>query len=218
VVRRAQALRPPDEAAFDFSRFPRRSLRASTHWYRQHRAREGKDHGAWYFSSHAAGEEGDGRFDLAVPDGTCYLSSTARGAINELIGPDAAERGWVNSELVAGRVVSRLPLPRDVRVANVSAERAADFRITRELVTTVDYGLTQQWAAGLAAAGFGGILADLRFTPGTPKGLALFGSAGVPEPPWQGDPDARPVRPLVESYGIEVVDPPSFSTVSLAKP
>jgi hypothetical protein len=218
VDRRSQALRAPDETAFDFGTFPRRAVRAGTRWFRQHRDRADADRGAWFFAGHAAGEEGMGRFDLITPRGTCYLASTERGAVNELIGPEAAGRGWVDSDLIAGHVVSTLRLPVDVRTANVTAERAARFRVTRELVTSGDYGLTQQWAEVLRAAGFGGILSELRFTLGTTKGLAFFGDEGRPDPPLAGDPAPRPVRPLVEGYGIDVVDPPALASVTVVTP
>ena len=216
--RRSQALRAPDETAFDFGAFPRRAVRAGTRWFRQHRDRGGADRGAWFFAGHPAGVEGLGRFDLLTPRGTCYLASTERGAVNELIGPEAAGRGWVDADLVAGHVVSTLRLPVEVRTANVAAERAAQFRVTRELVTTGDYGLTQKWAEVLHAAGFGGVMSELRFTPGTTRGLALFGDEGRPHPSLPGDPDPRPVRPLVEGYGIDVVDPPALASVIVVTP
>lgn len=218
MSRRTQALRVPDEAAFNFRKFPRRTLRAGGHWFRQHRERVGADRGAWFFASCPPGVEGEGRFDLPAPHGTCYLATTSKGAVNELIGPEAAVRGWVDADLVAGRVVSRLLLPGEVRAANVSSERAADFRVTRELVTTEDYGLSQHWAKTFHKAEFGGIVTELRFTPGPTRGLALFGAAGIPDPLFFGDPEPRPVRPIVERRGIDVIDPPSFAGVAIVNP
>lgn len=218
MARRDRALRPPDETALDFTRFPKRTLRAGSEWFRQHRDRPTPDRGAWYFASYPAGGEGGGRFDLAEPDGTCYLSSTERGAVNELVGPDCADRGWVDADLVSGRVVSKFRLPGHVKAANTTSRRASDFRLTNELPTTERYDITQAWAATLHRAGFGGVYAVLRFTPGPTRGLALFGAAGTPTPTPPGDPNPVAVRHVVEGYGIEVIDPPSYSAVTIVTP
>ncbi|MFN8193781.1 MAG: RES domain-containing protein [Nocardioidaceae bacterium] len=218
MARRERALQPPAATGERLDGFPRRTLRAGTTWFRQHHDRPGGDRGAWFFASHALGEDGGGRFDLAVPRGTCYLSSTERGALNELVGPECAVRGWVDADLLAGRVVSRLSLPVDVVAANTTSSRAADFRVTTEIATTERYDITQAWAEALLGAGFGGVVALLRFTPGAARMLALFGGAGAPDPGWPGDPDAAPARALAEGWGIEVVDPPALADVVIVAP
>jgi hypothetical protein len=58
----------------------------------------------------------------------------------------------------------------------------------RLLVTTGDYALTQRWAEG------------------------------APDPAWPGDPEPRPVRPLVERLGLEVVEPPALADVTVVAP
>jgi hypothetical protein len=215
VSRKDLALRPPDEAKLNFARFPRKTLRAGSEWFRQHQDRSTPDRGAWHFASYPAGGEGDGRFDLTGPGGTCYLASTVLGAVNELVGPECADRGWVDADLVSGRILSTLYLPKDVKAADTTSARAAQFRATNELSTTERYDLTQAWADTLNRNGFGGVYAVLRFTPGPTRGLALFGDAGAPNPPLPGDPNPAPVREVVEGLGIEVVDPPSYSAVSI---
>lgn len=215
MSRRDLALRPPDEANLAFARFPRKTLRAGSKWFRQHRDRPTPDRGAWYFASYPAGSEGDGRFDLPDPDGTCYLASTVQGALNELVGPECADRGWVDADLLSGRVLSTLHPPKDVKAADTTSVRAAQFRATNELATTERYKLTQAWADTLNRAGFDGVYAVLRFTPGPTRGLALFGDAGAADPPPPGDPDPVPVRKVVEALGIQVVDPPSYSAVTI---
>lgn len=212
------ALRPPDETGLDFARFPRKTLRAGSMWFRQHRERSTPDRGAWYFASYAVASEGGGRFDLPFPDGTCYLASTELGAINELIGPECADRGWVDSPLMEGRVLSRLRLPEAVKAADTTSPRATQYRVTNELPTTEHYDLTQAWAATLHRSGFGGVYSMLRFTPGRTRGLALFGEAGAPTAPPPGDATPTSVRGLVEAYGIEVVDPPSYGAVTIVAP
>ena len=123
MSRRDQALRPPDTSAHALTKFPRKTHRAGTAWFRQHNDRPADtDRGAWYFASHAPGVVGEGRFDLIDPDGSCYLATTKRGAANECIGPEYFDRGWVDANLVAGRVLSELPLSHDVKAANMTSE------------------------------------------------------------------------------------------------
>ena len=212
------ALTAPDETAHDFARFPGKPLPVGGSWFRQPHDRASVDRGAWHFSSYPAGAEGAGRFDLEEPDGTCYLASTRRAALNELLGPDHTGRGWVDAALLEGRVVSQLPLPAPVRAAATTTARAADFGLTNEIATTDRYDITQAWAEAWNRAGFDGVYAVLRFSPGNARGLALFGEAGTPSPPPPGDPDPPPVRALVESYGIQVVDPPALPAVTLVSP
>lgn len=216
--RNSLGLRAPDEAAFDFKRFPRKTLRAGSEWFRQHQERPTADRGAWYFAPYPPGDEGGGRFDLPHPDGTCYLASTELGAVNELVGPECADRGWVDGDLVAGRVVSRLRLPDDVKAADTTSARAAQFRATNELPATERYDITQAWADTLHRAGFGGVYALLRFTSGPTRGMALFGPAGTPNPAMPGDPAPVPVRQVLERLGIEVVEPPSFGSITIISP
>jgi hypothetical protein len=218
MARNTLALRRPDEAELDFTRFPRRTFRVASEWFRQHHDRASADRGAWYFASYPVGGEGSGRFDLVEPNGTCYLASTDQGALNELVGPDCARRGWVDADLVAGRVLSRLPLPQEVMSADTTSTRAGQFRLTNELPVTERYDLTQAWAAAFHRRGFGGVHHVLRFTPGYTRGLSLFGAQGAPDPPPPGDPDPTPAREAAINYGIEVVDPPSYSAVTIVMP
>lgn len=218
MSRDSLALRAPDETGLDFNRFPRKTLRTGCEWFRQHKERPTPDRGAWYFASYRPGGEGDGRFDLPDPYGTCYLASTELGAVNELVGPDCADRGWVDSDLVAGRVTSRLRLPEDVKAADITSARAAKFRATNELPATERYDITQAWADTLHRAGFGGMYTVLRFTPGQTRGLALFGAAGASDEAMLGDPFPVPVRQAVEGLGIEVVDPPGYGQVTIRSP
>lgn len=218
MPRKEQALRPPEEPAASYRGFPRRTFRAGAGWFRQHLERPGPDRGAWWFASREEGHEGAGRFDLVHPDGTCYLANTPLAALNELVGPETARRGWVDAALLAGRVISRLELPDDVRAADTTKARAALFRVTNELGTTEDYDTTQAWAAVWRAAGFGAVLAVLRFTPGRARSLALFGQAGAPAPPPPGDPEPTPVRAVAEQHRIRVVDAPTRAGVEVVPP
>lgn len=215
MTRRVLALRRPATSEVDLAGFPSRSFDRGSWWYRQHEDRAAADRGVWYFSSRPDGGVSDGRFDLLFPLGTCYLSSTVRGAINERIGLEYTARGWVDADLVAGRVVSRLALPNDAKAADTTAEEATRFRATNEIATTDDYEVTQAWADALAGSGFDGVFTLLRFTPGDTRGLAVFGGAGVPGPTPAGDRDAMTVRAIVEAYGIEVIEAPSSHEVTI---
>lgn len=217
--RQKTALRPPATSELDFTKFPPARVRAGVYWWRQHRDRPGAaDRGAWFFASYDPGSLGAGRFDLLKPQGSCYLAKTAHGAMNECLGPDVAERGWVDADLLEGRVMSRLPLPEPVLAANLTSARATRFRVTSEINTVDDYALTQQWATALAAVGFTAIRYWLRFSTDATHGLALFSEAGAPETPPPGDPAPRPLRELVAEAGIEVEEPPSFDAVRITTP
>lgn len=218
MARKDLALRPPDDEVVNYRSFPRRTFRAGATWFRQHLDRPGPDRGAWWFASREAGAEGAGRFDLVHPEGTCYLANTPQAALNELVGPETARRGWVDADLLAGRLISRLELPEDVRSADTTKARAALFRVTNEMGTTEDYATTQAWASVLRAAGFGAVLALLRFTPGRARSLALFGPAGAPVPVPPGDPAPTPVRAVAERYRITVVDAPRSTDVRIVAP
>lgn len=219
MSRSEPALRRPDVSALNFARFPRKTHRAGITWYRQHNDRPNDaDRGAWYFASHATADVTEGRFDLTAPHGTCYLASTERGAVFECIGLEHADRGWVDSGLVRGRVLSALPLPHDVRAADATATRAADFRVTNELHAGNVYAITQAWAQVLHDAGFGGVHYEMRFSPGAARGLALFGAAGVPNPTPAGDPEPSSLREVIENLGIDVIEPPSMASVRVVSP
>ena len=218
--RRDIAQQPPDRAT-DHARFPSARVDRRRRWFRHHRRRRSApDQGAWFFSSSpaTAPSVGSGRFDLAQPGGTCYLASTATSAVLELVGPEFVRHGWVSGTILDARVVSSLSLPEPVRAAALDHPQASSFRVSAELFTMSDYATTQAWARAFSAAGFGGILTRLRFSPGGARGLALFGDAGVPSPPRVGDPRPVPARSLLDAMGIEIVDPPHSSAVVITDP
>jgi len=195
-------------ADHDLSRFPRRTLKEGAAWFRQHAAGVGP----WWFSSNGAG-----RFDLPAPRGTCCLASSAHAAVEERVGPDLAAHGLVPSSLLEGRLVSGLKLPHPVVAANVDSAAASRHGITRELAVMVPYEIPQRWAAALAAAGFDGIVAGLRFTPGTPVGLALFGKAGE-RTSWARDAQPRFAAAVAPQMGLRVVEPPRADELTVVTP
>lgn len=218
--RRTQQRAP--SAGLDLRGFPSTTTPARRPWFRCHvdRPAQGRDRGAWFFSSSPADgpAPASGRFDLPEPEGTCYLASTPGAAVRELAGPDVVRRGWIEGELLEGRVVSKLTLRHPVRAADVSARRATDYRISAELTTTSRYEVTQAWARALRDAGFDALRHQLRFTPGSDRGLALFGPAGRPEPVRRGDEDPAPAAAWARSLGLDVVTAPSSAAVEIVPP
>lgn len=149
--------------------FPHRDYRAGAELFRSH----AHGSGPWWFSS-----SGKGRFDLAAPKGTCYVAEAEVTTLLET---------WAGMQVVPGYLVeerdtTRLHLPADVAVADLTSNRAVQFGVTAEIFTTTDYPHTQLWASALSEAGFDGIRYwsrhDLAHTAAC---LALFGPAGSPK-------------------------------------
>ena len=159
---------PPHDPA-TLRRFPRRSLPRASPFVRAGRA--GVE--PWWFSS-----GGQGRFDLASPNGTCYLAADDLAALIEVLGPKMAG-GVVAAESLDARRLRSLRLPKPAIAADATSRRALAFGVTPELGTIVPYDLPQRWAAVLHAAGFGGIRWWPRHDPArSGAAFALFGRSG----------------------------------------
>lgn len=219
MSRSRPALRPPNETAHDFTKFPRKTHRADTTWYHQHNDRPADaDRGAWYFASHTVGDVSEGRFDLDEPGGTCYLANSERGAMFECIGPEYADRGWVDAGLVEGvschlcrfRTTSKQPMrPRPGPAISESRTNSTLGMTTRP---------RRRGHRCCTMPGSGGLHYELRFSPGSARGLALFGPAGAPNPKPAGDPDPVNLREFVERLGVEVIEPPTMTAVRIILP
>jgi len=178
--------------------FPRRTLRRTTRLLRIHP----NDLGPWWFSS-----EGHGRFDLAPPNGTCYVALSPLGAFVEVF------RGFtiVDSADVAERALSRLHVPQDVVLADCTSPRARRFGVTGEIHSSADYIATQVWAEALRGAGFAGVRYFCGQDPAQREvGVALFGAAGEAEwPIAETTPIAEEVLRAVERcFGIHILPTP----------
>jgi hypothetical protein len=111
---------------------------------------------------------------------------------------------------LAARRIARLDLP-PVLLADCSSGLCREFGLTGELHSTLDYPLTQAWAAAFAGADFDGILYLLRHDPGQRLvGVALFGPAGASGQPFTpGDPIGRDVIEEAERrFGVRVMPAP----------
>lgn len=153
---------------------PVAEYQAGSEFYRAHR----QEHGPWYFSSSM-----QGRFGLPEPEGTCYLALTPAAAVREVLGARLSQSRRIPQSLVAGRIISRLPLPASSKTAQVSHDDAFLVGITGELTTMPSYKIPQAWAAAFGQAGFQGITYRPRFSPGNSLALALFGPTGPADLP-----------------------------------
>jgi hypothetical protein len=155
---------PPPPAHLK-SAFPSRDYPAGVSVFRSH----GHGLGPRWFSP-----SGAGRFDLAAPDGTCYVAESEVVTLLETWGGLQVVPDYV----AAGRDSSRLRLDSGVTVADLTSNLAVQYAVTSEIFTTTDYGLTQLWASAFRQAGFGGIRYwarhDLAHTAAC---LAVFGPA-----------------------------------------
>jgi hypothetical protein len=150
-------------------------------WFRAHPERPGRDSGCWWFTSHERGVTPGGRFDLLVPNGTCYLADSAEAAVRERVGRYSAARTWVPANAVDGVLVSSVAtLPTGSwPLADSTHASAAALGATRELSAATRYGLTSRWAQALFREGFAGLLYQPRFSTGTEVEVAVFGAEGT---------------------------------------
>ena len=185
--------------------FPTRRLTPRDALRRAHTAA----YGPWWF-----GSDGDGRFDVPRPRGTCYLASSAVVALRERLGVVLGARPVVPASLLDDVVVSTLHLPEEREVADIESQDATRFGVTRELETMVPYAVPQAWARAFDAAGVGGVAYGPRFTTGEAASCGIFGPAGAAD--WPVDP--VPVA-AVEVPGAPVaVDPPRRWDLSIVRP
>lgn len=129
----------------------------------------------WWFSSH------DGRFDLPVPLGACYLGRTPVAAVLEAFQhfsgllPDVELRLRRCAEVVA---------PRNAPVAaNLAAPSARGFGVTAAIWADNNRSLTQSWAYALYRAGWRALHHGIQHDPeGRLRAVTLFDAAGEHAP------------------------------------
>jgi hypothetical protein len=137
----------------------------------------------WYFSSRDTATD-PGRFDLATPNGTCYLAATPAAAIIERVAdPDTDDPAPVTAAALAALRVWSGRLDDGHGMADTTV--ASVPRLTAEVATVVPYDLPHAWADALAADGAAGLLYRARFA--SDQAVALFGRAGFPDPNAPGD-------------------------------
>lgn len=125
----------------------------------------------WWFSA-----DGSGRFDLAPPQGTCYLATDAYAAIRE-----ATRLGPVSTAWVLARELREVAPPDpNARLAATTRQAAGRYGVTTELATVVPYDLPRRWATAFHAHGFNGIRHQLRHDQrARPSGLSSSEAAAL---------------------------------------
>ncbi|MFL6131871.1 MAG: hypothetical protein ACJ72A_03685, partial [Nocardioidaceae bacterium] len=101
--------------------------------------------GCWYHASLPTDrrKRPRGRFDLAAPDGTCYLAETEGVAARERCGRFIIKNMPVPPEWFEGRVVSKFAVPPpDGPVGDLTNTAVATSGVTAEIHTISDYRLT----------------------------------------------------------------------------
>lgn len=204
--RQRSAVRRP---AGDVTGFPRKRLASDRPIYRAHAV----GNGPWWFSSDLSG-----RFDLPVPQGTCYLAVDAVTALRERFGHALVKLGIVTYEAATETLVSELQVPVDRWLANTCSPDAADFSMTREIATCASYKIPQSWAEAFLKTGrHTGIHYLARFSTGSKSfAIALFAGAG--EQGWDIDDNPTPGIQACAEAGINVEHPPTARQVRVVQP
>lgn len=155
--------------------------------------------GTWWY-----GNSGVHRFDLPRDSGrgTCYFATDEFAALRETFRAPVLASDLDRFEL---RVVS---MRRDRRrLADTTSRQAAAFGVTKEICTTLDYELTQRWAARFAEH-FDGVRHELRHDPRpAASGVSLFGPAGQDASRSNGR-HRKLTRAMLAAAGLRVIDRP----------
>ncbi len=165
--------------------------------------------GTWWFSY-----SGAWRFDLVgTGSGTCYLSTDTIGALVEVF-----RQQPVDPDDIRKRVTRKLVLAERKWLADTTDLRARQYGMTKEIGTTLDYGLTQRWARKFDEADFDGVHSVLRHdVRPVAAGVSLFGPAGAaPDDDWESDCCELDLEAAdLEAAGIKVLDVPHLATLTL---
>ena len=138
-----------------------------------HRDRAGELNSPWRFSSVPPGAS---RFDLPLPQGTCYWSDRRYGAFVEVFRRSPLVD---RTDVTRRRLFTAVP-PSSLRLADTTARAAYAHGLTGELSTVAPYTLPQAWARALSAARFAGMVGFCRHDPSlSARNVALFGPSGT---------------------------------------
>jgi hypothetical protein len=138
--------------------------------------------------------------------GSCYFAEQPEGCFLEVFKSFTAT---VPAEELGCRLLLRIELPREMKLADCTAPDARAWGVTAEIHSTPRYDETQAWAHAFARAGFDGIRYFLRHDPAQRlAGVVLFGPAGSPPeyPAHPGEPIGNEVIEKVRRrFGIRIV-------------
>lgn len=189
-----------------------------------HRAFRAGRRSPWWFASAPADPIEGGRFDLPAPDGTCYLATSAAGAVLEAF--QDFGRGVLPLSELGVRARAEVVAPaHSPRAAQLTAARARAVGVTQALWAGSDRALTQRWAVALRRAGWLALWHGTQHDPtGRSRSVTLFDTAGD-HPPYDDadgwDPTVTlldrdgPTIDALARYGILAIPNPDPATIPL---
>lgn len=160
-----------------------------------HRAVDRRHPQPWWFSTRTD-NPGPGRFDLAAPRGTCYLTSSARAALLEATADPSAEDPLITDRELERLVVWSGHVTGTGSLGDLTTPSVP--RLTDEVSTITPYALPQQWADAADAAGWEGVVYRARFAQ--EAAIGLFDLCGAPE----GSGDSRHRGDLAPTPGSDL--------------
>lgn len=187
---------PPNAAGY-LASFPSEPVAGLRLW-RAWRATTDRPDPWWYSSLPMS----DGRYDLASPMGSCYMATTAVGAVLEAL--QVYLRSLPRAELRPRRI-ARIESPDNApKAADVTDRQAVGrFGLTAALWAGTDHGPGQRWAAALRRDGWWALHSGLQHDPsGSLRGVVLFDHEGT-HLPTTGEPWRWSSEPLGEASWIE---------------
>lgn len=186
--------------------FPHEVFMSGANVWRVHNA----GRGPWFFGQTQ-------RFSLDGAYGTCHVALEPSTAILETI-----VRGSTTIDAVelTVRRIRRLQLPYEYRLANLTAQSASGWGVTRKFGTDYPYDRCQAWASAFHSDGFSG----LKFWANhdvTPMGvsLGLFGGKGERKG-WKRGTAERLDNPywtniIMNDMGVSVLGMPHSSVLDI---
>lgn len=179
--------------------------------WRAHKSRNQSDRGLWHFATTE-----DGRFNLAGPQGTCYLANDPETALRERLGHLAVDNS-VPESAINGVVVSQVSIAPPRTMADMCHKDAIKVAgITREISTGSDYVTTRAWAQHFHSEGFDGVAYEPRHT--TDRDSRSYAIFGHPGPPWKIPYRSTPAEDIAKAAGIHLDAPPMSRDVEIITP
>lgn len=132
----------------------------------------------WFFSN-----DGQGRFDLGPPKGTCYLASDEVGAVREALGPGFEPGAVVAEAWFDARWSWSIDGTADGwtrGICDLLSDAWSHLGLTNEVFTVSRYEGPRRWATAFHAAAWDGLRVLLRHVLDHDRfGIALFGAEGA---------------------------------------
>ena len=164
----------------------------------------------WWFAARPEDVEVGGRFDLAAPDGTCYLATSLVGAVLDAL--QVQLRNLPRAELEV-RAAVEVEAPGEApEAADLCHPSTAGRGVTAGVWAGTARAKTQRWASALRRDGWWAIHTGVHHDPsGTLRAVALFDHAGEHPPThpgsWRSTPRellAPDVLERLAAFGVHV--------------